>query len=139
FRHSPFYRPHHHPHLHSFPTRRSSDLSESLTSYPASSASPPRIRLVRSVPWPPTPTIIIFFTPITFHLPLPVQSLQTYRGIHRVRIRYTWCRQSGSYRLHFLSWPGSPVSYTCRIFYIFPDPQHRAVLVSCQEVRMVSL
>ena len=32
---------------------------------------PPKILLVRSVPWPPTPTIIIFFAAITCHPPLP--------------------------------------------------------------------
>src|SRR5574344_3019172 len=39
--------------------------SLSLTSYPAARIMPPRMRLVRSVPCPPTPTIIIFFVSFT--------------------------------------------------------------------------
>src|SRR5699024_9237485 len=94
--------------------------SESFTSYPRAIASPPRTLLVRSVPCPPTPTIIIFFVSIICHPPLPARSHQIYTGSHTVRTRYTWYHRCGWCRLHFLSWRDIPASYTCRTFYIYP-------------------
>ena len=77
--------------------------SESFTSYPLSIVIPPKTLLVRSVPCPPTPTIIIFFvSAIICHLSLLIQLHRIYNSAYIIHNRYTLLHQLKLFRLHSL-------------------------------------